>query len=297
MANSPLKTVEWLTKNLAKDQKRDNLIILDATWHLPDSGRSALDEYREAHIPGARFFDIDAIVDPLSDQPHTLPKARDFAAAVKLLGIGNGSKIVVYDNSDFRTAARAWWMFRAMGHKNIYVLDGGFQLWLANKGRTQRGGIKVDKSVYYAEYNEDLYLTKEDILANIELGSSNKNKYQIVDARAEGRYLGTAPEPREGLRSGHIPGALNLPFSELYSDDGTLLDNDALYERIMAANVNPDRPIGTSCGSGVTACCLALAFAQLGKWDTPIYDGSWSEWGADASLPIEPTTTVEENVT
>jgi len=292
MANSPLKTIEWLTKNLG----RDKLVILDASWHLPDSGRNALAEYREAHIPGALFFDIDAIVDPLSDQPHTLPKARDFAAAVKLLGITNGSKIVIYDNSDFRTAARAWWMFRTMGHKNVYVLDGGMQLWAAGKNKTQRGGVKVGKSIYYAEYNDDLYMTKEDILANIELGNSNKDKYQIVDARSEARYLGTAQEPREGLRSGHIPGALNLPFSELYRENGTLLDNDALYDRIMAANINPDRPIATSCGSGVTACCLALAFAQLGKWDTPIYDGSWSEWGADASLPIEPEATTEETI-
>lgn len=284
MANSPLKTVEWLTKNLSKKQDTGKLVILDATWHMPDSGRNALDEYREAHIPGALFFDIDAVVDPLSDQPHALPKARDFATAVKLLGINNGSKIVIYDNSDFRTAARAWWMFRTMGHKNVYVLDGGMQLWKAKKLKTQRGGVKVDKSIYYAEYNEDLYLTKEDILTNLEEGT-----YQIIDARAEARYLGAAPEPRTGLRSGHIPKALNLPFSQLYKEDGTLLDNEALYDRIIAAGVNPDKPIGTSCGSGVTACCLALACAKLGKWDVPIYDGSWSEWGADAALPIETT--------
>lgn len=298
MANSPLKTAEWLTRNLAKNPAKnsgpDKLVILDASWHLPDSGRDALAEFHEAHIPGARFFDINKVVDPLSDQPHTLPKARDFAAAVKLLGINNGSKIIVYDNSDFRTAARAWWMFRAMGHKNVYVLDGGFQLWQAKKLRTQRGGFKADKSVYYAEYNEDLYLTKDDILANIDLSIKDKNKWQIVDARAEGRYLGTAPEPRAGLRSGHIPGALNLPFSELYGDDGTLLDNDALFDRIETAGIDPDRPIGTSCGSGITACSLALAFAKLGKWDTPIYDGSWSEWGADTDLPIETAPTPSE---
>lgn len=294
MANSPLKTVEWLTKNLSKTRDPGKLVILDASWHLPDSGRDALAEYREAHIPGARFFDINTIVDPLSDQPHTLPKARDFAAAVKLLGINNGSKIVVYDNSDFRTAARAWWMFRAMGHKNVYVLDGGFQLWRAKKLRTQRGGFKTDKSVYYADYNENLYLTRDDILANIDLSVKDKAKRQIVDARAEGRYMGTAPEPRTGLRSGHIPGALNLPFSQLYSENGTLLPDAALAERIKTAGIDLGKPIGTSCGSGVTACSLALAFAKLGKWDTAIYDGSWSEWGADADLPIETPPTSNE---
>lgn len=278
MANSPLKSIEWLTKNLG----RDKLVILDASWHMPSSGRSALNEYREAHIPGALFFDIDTIVDPNAEQPHTLPKAKDFAAAVKALGITNGSKIVVYDNSDYRTAARAWWMFRAMGHKNVYVLDGGLGLWQAQKQPVERGGVTAEKSVYYAEYNPALYLTKEDILANIESGAR-----QIVDARAAGRYAGTTPEPRPGLRSGHIPNALNLPYGELYAADGTLHNDTILIEKIREADIDLSAPIGTSCGSGVTACCLALAFAKLGKWNTAIYDGSWSEWGADIALPIE----------
>jgi thiosulfate/3-mercaptopyruvate sulfurtransferase len=278
MANSPLKSVEWLTKNLG----RDKLVTLDASWHMPSTGRNALNEYREAHIPGAQFFDIDAIVDPDAEQPHTLPTAKGFAAAVKNLGITNGSKIVVYDNSDFRTAARAWWMFRAMGHKNVYVLDGGLALWKAQKQPTESGNVTAEKSIYYAEYNPALYLTKDDILANLD-----SKEHQIVDARAKGRYAGTTPEPRPGLRSGHITGALNLPYGELYDEDGTLYNDAILIEKIRAAYIDLSAPIGTSCGSGVTACCLALAFAKLGKWNTAIYDGSWSEWGIDATLPIE----------
>ncbi len=285
MANSPLKTVEWLTKNLG----RDNLVVLDASWHLPDSGRNARDEYSAAHIPGALFFDIDAIVDPNSDQPHTLPGARDFAGAVTKLGITNGSKIVVYDNSDVRTAPRAWWMFRTMGHKNIYVLDGGLQLWQAQKRPTESGDTKSPVSSYFADYNPALYLTKNDILTNIE-----ETTHQIVDARAAGRYNGTAPEPRPGLRSGHIPGARNLPFGELYNANGTMLGNEELASKIEAAGIDLTSPIGTSCGSGVTACCLALAFAKLGKWDTAVYDGSWSEWGSQADLPIETPSDCKE---
>jgi len=278
MANSPLKSAEWLIKNL----KRDRLIILDASWHLPTSDRNASKEYEASHIPGALFFDIDKIVDQSAEQPHTLPSARDFATEVKALGISNGCKIVIYDNSDFRTAARAWWMFRIMGHKNVYVLDGGFQKWQKDKRPVESGPVNLSDTTYYAEYNSNLYLTRKDILKNMK-----DNNRQIVDARAAGRYSGTDPEPREGLRSGHIPGAINLPFGDLYKNDGTLKSDAELSEIINIAKIDLTAPIGTSCGSGVTACCLALAFAKLGHWNTAIYDGSWSEWGADPELPIE----------
>jgi thiosulfate/3-mercaptopyruvate sulfurtransferase len=278
MANSPLKNTEWLVKNLG----REGLVVLDASWHLPDSGRNAREEYRAAHIPGAHFFDIDTIVAPGSEQPHTLPDAKTFAFAVREFGITNGSKIIIYDNSDFRTAARAWWMFRTFGHRNVYVLNGGLQKWMDDGKEMEGRAERVERTVYYADYKPELHLTKEDLLANLESGER-----QIIDARAKGRYEGTAPEPREGLRSGHIPGALNLPFGELYKADGTMLEQNLLAEKVADAGIDLSKPTGTSCGSGVTACCLALAFAKLGHWNTAIYDGSWSEWGADPELPIE----------
>lgn len=278
MANSPLKNTDWLKKNLF----REGLVVLDASMHMSTSDRNARKEYLAGHIPGAHFFDIDAIVDPESNQPHTLPGAKTFAFAVREFGITNGSKILIYDNSDIRTAARAWWMFRVFGHRNVYVLDGGLKKWLAEGGELESGLERADRSVYYADYKPELFLSKDDILANLD-----KKERQIIDARAKDRFDGTAPEPREGLRSGHIPAALNLPFADLYAKDGTMLTRDVLAARIEEAGIDLSKPIGTSCGSGVTACCLALAFARLGHWNTAIYDGSWTEWGADPELPIE----------
>ena len=278
MANSPLKSSDWLAKNLG----RNGLIILDASWHLPNSDRDAQREFEAAHIPGARTFSIEDVANPDATAPHTLPSAEKFGEMVSALGVSNSSKIIVYDNSDFRTAARVWWMFRIMGHKNIYVLNGGFQKWKAQKRAVETGPAKPAKGFYKATYNPALYFTKDDILANIEAEGR-----LVIDARAPGRFAGKSPEPRAGLRSGHIPGARNLPFGDLYAHDGTLMTNAGLEAAIMEAGIDPKEPIVPSCGSGVTACCIALAFAQLGYWNTPIYDGSWSEWGLDPALPIE----------
>ena len=278
MANSPLKSTNWLEKNLG----RNGLVVLDATWHLPNSDRNAAKEFEAAHIPGARLFSIDEIAEPGSSLSHTLPSADNFSKAVSALGVSNSSKIIVYDNSDFRTAARAWWMFRIMGHKNIYVLNGGFQKWKKQKRAVEAGPAQLTKGFYKASYKPELYFTKEHVLANIE-----SEERLIIDARAPGRFAGKSPEPRAGLRSGHIPGAANLPYADLYALDGTLMTNAGLEAVIMEAGIDPKEPIATSCGSGVTACCIALAFAQLGHWNTAIYDGSWSEWGADPALPIE----------
>jgi len=281
MANSPLKSTEWLAKNLGKNE----LIILDASYHLPDAKRVARKEYETAHIPGAQFFDIEKIADPNASQPHTLPRPKDFGVAVGALGVSNSSKVVIYDNSDIRTAARAWWMFRIMGHRNVYVLSGGMQRWQAQNKKLQKGTYQAETEFYKGIINTSFYFTKEDVLKNLET-----KEYQIVDARAAGRFQGTLPEPREGMRAGHIPDALNLPYSSLYAPDGALLNTASLSEKINEAGIDLNKPIATSCGSGITACCLALAFACLGKWDTAIYDGSWSEWGADSSLPLETET-------
>jgi thiosulfate/3-mercaptopyruvate sulfurtransferase len=278
MANSPLKSSDWLEKNLG----RNGLIILDASWHLPNSDRNAEAEFTAAHIPGARRFDINAISDSAAEQPHTLPNAADFGASVAALGVSNSSKIIIYDNSDFRTAARAWWMFRIMGHKNVYVLNGGFQKWKAQKRSVEKGAANIKPGFYTARYNPALYFTKDDVLQNIE-----SEGRQMLDARSPGRFMGVADEPRPGLRSGHIPGAHNLPFADLYALDGTLMTNQGLTSTLLDAGIDPKAPIAVSCGSGITACCIALALAQLGHWSTPIYDGSWSEWGGDPALPIE----------
>jgi len=278
MANSPLKSSDWLAKNLG----RNGLVILDASMHMPASGRSASAEFEAAHIPGARIFDIDTIVEPGASAPHTLPNAEHFSAVASALGVSNNSKIIIYDNSEFRTAARAWWMFRIMGHKNVYVLNGGFQKWKAQKRTVETGPPKPAKALYKARYNPALYFTADDVMANIE-----SEDRLLIDARSPGRFAGKADEPRPGVRSGHIPGAVNLPYADLYAHDGTLMTNAGLEAAIMDAGIDPKRPIVTNCGSGVTACCIALAYAQLGHWNTPIYDGSWAEWGTDAALPIE----------
>ncbi|MBL4790700.1 MAG: 3-mercaptopyruvate sulfurtransferase [Kordiimonadaceae bacterium] len=278
MANSPLKNTEWLAKNLS----RDGLVILDASWHLPASGRSAAEEYKADHIPGAHFFDIDVITDQRSELPHMLPGPRDFAFAVRKFGVTNGSKIIIYENEGSFAAARAWWMFRSMGHKNVYVLNGGMRKWRADKQLTDGKPQYAEETVYYADATKSLSLSRDDILANIDTGER-----QIIDARSTGRFNGTEAEPREGLRGGHIPGSINLPVAELYSGDGTLLERNLLTEKFTDAGVDFSKPLGTTCGSGVTASCLALALAQLGHWNTLVYDGSWTEWGADEALPLE----------
>lgn len=278
MTRSPLVSTAWLAENLGDE----HIIPIDASWHMPDTGRSGATEFANAHIPGAVFFDIDEIADTQSSLPHTFPNTHIFQNAVRELGISNQDTIVVYDNSDFKTSARAWWMLRAMGHDNVYMLDGGFQKWVLEGKPTTSETVVRDRSHFTAEFRPELFRDAAAVTNNL----SSKSE-QVVDARAAGRFNGSVPEPRAGIRSGHIPGAINLPFLELYEPDNTLKRPADLKDAIAAVGIDLGNPIVTSCGSGVTACNLAIAFAVLGKWDVAIFDGSWTEWGGNPKLPIE----------
>ena len=273
-----LVTTEWLSARLASP----DIIVLDASLHLPTTGRDARTEYQSTHIPGALFFDINALSDRANPLPHMLPSAVQFASTVKKMGIGDGHTIVVYDSEGLYSAARAWWMFRIMGNSNVRVLDGGLKKWQAeSRPLEDMPPPRRTERHFTARFNESLVRSAEEVKQAIGHAS-----IQIVDARAAARFEGSVPEPRAGLRSGHIPSSTSLPFTGLLRPDGTLKPRADLKTLITAAGLDVTRPVVASCGSGVTACVLALALAEIGYPDTAIYDGSWSEWGARHELPI-----------
>ncbi|PYM78320.1 MAG: 3-mercaptopyruvate sulfurtransferase [Candidatus Rokuibacteriota bacterium] len=278
-STSPLVTTDWLAANLS----RRNVRVVDGSWHMPQLKRDARAEFAQAHIPGAVFFDIDAIADRRSPLPHMLPRAAEFARGVAALGIGDGDRVIVYDSRGVVSAARVWWTFRVFGHDRVAVLDGGFPRWRA-EGRPVAAGAPVPRARRFsARLRRGLV---RDLLGM--RGNLRTRREQVLDARARGRFAGTEPEPRAGLRSGHIPGSLNLPYEQLYQADGTLLSPDALRRQFERTGLDLGKPIVTSCGSGVTASVLALALAALGRADVAVYDGSWTEWGGRADTPIEP---------
>ena len=266
-----LASTDWLADNL----DNTSVTVLDGTSHLPTTGRDAAAEFSEKHIPGALRFDIDAIADPDSSLPHMLPSSELFAKKVGALGIRNEHRIVVYDVYGMQSAARVWWMFRVFGHDNIAVLNGGLPKWESEERRVT-GKVNTPLTVEFeATFRPNLVRDIGDVRRILESKAE-----QIIDVRAAGRFTGTEAEPRAGMRSGHMPSAINLPFTELLEGDfKTYKSANAIHSRVEAANIDLSLPITTSCGSGVTACALALGLYLIGNEDVAVYDGSWTEWG------------------
>jgi len=277
-APSSLVSTEWLAAHLTTPDVK----VVDATWYLPTMQRDARAEYAEAHIPGAVYFDIDDIADAASPLPHMLPDPVKFSSRVRQLGLGDGTRIVVYDNNRYSASARVWWMFRVFGHEDVAVLDGGLAKWRA-EGRPLEDRTVVPRQAHFtARLNSLLVRDLEQMRTNLVT-----RREQLLDVRSAGRFAGTEPEPRVGLRSGHIPASRNLPYTDLIAPDGTLLPALELRRRIAASGVDFERPIVTSCGSGVTACTAALALHQIAAPAVAVYDGSWTEWGGRSDTPIE----------
>ena len=272
-----LVSTAWLAAHL----KDPALRVLDGSWYLPTMQRNARAEYEAAHIPGARFFDIDDISDHRSELPHMVPPVEKFLSRMRAMGVGDGHQVVIYDGAGLFSAARVWWLLKLMGHDDVAVLDGGFPKWKADGHPTEdMPPIIRDRHMMVRRQN---HLVKDvtQVAAASKLGD-----HEIIDARAPGRFRGDEPEPREGLRSGHIPGSKNVYFHSLLSQDGTLKDPDALRAIFQAAGVDLAKPAITSCGSGVTAAVLNLALTQMGKTDHALYDGSWAEWGQFPTVPV-----------
>lgn len=273
-----LVSTEWLAGHI----KSPDLRIFDASWYLPAMERDAKAEYAAGHIPGARFFDIDEIADLRTGLPHTVPPVEKFMSRMRAMGVGDGHQVVVYDGMGMFSAARVWWLFRLMGQNDIAVLDGGLPKWQA-EGRavTDDPPTVRDRHMTVTRQNQMIKDVTE-VARAAKLGS-----HEIIDARTPGRFAGEDPEPRAGMRSGHIPGSKNLFFGDLLNGDGTMKPPEALKALFEKAGVDLSKPAITSCGSGVTAAILTLAMARFGKDDVAVYDGSWSEWGMYADLPIE----------
>ena len=271
----------WLAEHLGSD----GLVVLDASWHLPAEGRDPCAEYRAQHIPGAQFFDIEAISDPADSCPHMLPSAGEFAHAVTQLGIGRDTRVVIYDSRGLFSAPRAWWMFRVFGHDRVHVLCGGLPGWVAD-------GFEVTDERTAPRHVERPFAAH---LISARLADAARVKASlheqgtvILDARSQARFSGEEAEPRPELRSGHIPGSCNLHYARLLTGDpGRLRDPEALRDLFSAAGVTPETEVITTCGSGISACILALGLELAGFPAAAVYDGSWAQWGAQADWPLE----------
>ncbi|MEY3268996.1 MAG: 3-mercaptopyruvate sulfurtransferase [Pseudomonadota bacterium] len=274
---NPLVTTEWLAAELGKTDIR----VIDATLFLAQHGRDARAEFESAHIPGAVFFDIDEVSDTTSPLPHMLPPPEKFASRMQALGLGDGSRIIVYDNSPLRSAARVWWMLTLFGAHEVAILDGGFAKWVA-EGRATESGKPIVRHRHFTVWaDKSLVRDSKQMTENLRAKTE-----QVVDARSAGRFAGTDPEPRAGLRSGHIPGSKNLPYDQLFNEDGTYKNPEAIKAAFDASGVDFSKPVVATCGSGVTSAVLAFAATMIGHPKMAIYDGSWSEWGASATNPV-----------